>query len=90
MRYSTLPCAKKRVRESELVVFNKFQQAFAVIVTLITSERSMHLTVTTPVHPVRTLASTGTNRHSFVGIRSNMCFQYSPFSCVLGLASVGA
>ena len=30
MRYSTLPCARDRVRESEPVVFSKYQQAFAV------------------------------------------------------------
>ena len=30
MGYSTLPWAKKRVRESELVAFSKYQQAFAI------------------------------------------------------------
>ena len=48
----TLPCDKKRVRESELVVFSKCQQAFAVIVELITSVRFKHPTVTTLVHPL--------------------------------------
>ena len=32
VRSSTLPCAKKRVRESDFVVFGKYQQASTVIV----------------------------------------------------------
>ena len=51
MRYSTLPCAKKRGRESELGVVSKYQQASTVIVELITSVRSKHFIVITPFHP---------------------------------------
>lgn len=50
IRNATLACAKKRVRASELVVFGKYQQAFAGGVEPIQSARSKHLTVILPSH----------------------------------------
>lgn len=68
MRSSTLPCAKKRVRESDLVVFSKYQRASAVIFCPSRPSAPSTLPSSHPssLFPVHAFACISANRHFLV------------------------